>query len=1062
MTDRIQIAGPYVRRLLLEEGGTPCSLTSPAYVLGSSDDPQRAFSVGYDDGIPEPVRADQEWELPRRDAAFICDLTFYPGEDLASSGEQQVVALQIWRNPIDFGQLLSVDGNVPRFVVTFYDPDTNDIIGRYSDIGYVDPGNNAYPGLVQAIDASVWSINMNHLQPQNHTFELTLLNRNNEIADLAAATRSFFGVKVDIRLVYVQTTGVEAEQQIFEGIAEIRKSNSTAYMIDVLPVIGERMSGMQREINIDRFPNVRPEDVGQPMQIIAGIASRPQGAVYAPVIDTNPATGNTWICVSQDYIKSIDEVYRWRSGDISIVSFTPGVAQDELDEWYTYAQIAEAREDGDQFFVNVTGIETAGDGTGTAILNAADGGKEILKRYAGRIDGDFVPADWSAFAAYLTDNGFDGNTAIVLPIKKGERLNEGRDLLTALARSFDVAFYLDYNGKIGVAVDLDVSRVSEDPSALVELSATRDLSIDDISTNKSREQFYNAATVNIGTDHGAINGVISTYRAEDRSSIEYFKDKVEANLSLPFVNDLDLSKFTINRRVLRAAGEQRVVKFPLIDMRGIEIFPGQRIALTHPLPGDGSVNWDRHEVIVERVELDHFNLLTIIYGMEVGKTFGPLVFPGQQEVVIPIDEDLLIKSDDPDTNYDGALQVAIGDNIPTFDADIWRTVIRTSLIGPVPATPRIDPTAEIEAGVLEFYTEEGNNDGNEPITGRKNPAINAGLHELLENSWIMASSTFAHFTEGGSERAVQLNGIDDEASTADDAVLRFSTAAAFNFKTTGIDTAVIGEQALGNKIGVTSPNNDSGYDFGVDGAEIYLKGKNTGTWWIKTNTAPILNENQVIKIEYDGSIPQVDIYLDEVLIATATNSAQTGCVKTGTITSSIYDGADNVNFSFGARQAPGSTLTNFFKGTVAWLAMSSTITGDGTPLAKTDANGVYWDFEDDLDDSGPNGLDLASPTIDSGNYVDVPAGAPWTDDNYANTVLAAVNSAKSKGWHSFTLKAAGIAYLQTKVTVDSVDLTLNVGRVGDPQAADDLNEWLKIASRLSSNAWRLRLTIRVP
>ena len=1045
MSDRYKITAPFVRRLVLEEAGTECQLTNPSYAEANSDDPQRAFSVDFDSSEAWPVPAGESFELPRRDLPVVCNLKFHPGPDIAATGLDQLVKVQVWRIPVSFGGLLQSDGNVARFVVTFYDSETNEVLGRYSDVGYVSETDGAYPEMMLGLKNSGWSINFSHLKPQEWVFQLGLLNRRNELADLAGLYRSYFGIKIDIRLIYVQADGLESQKQIFEGTAEIRESNSTQYMVDVLPIIGKRMTGLQREINTERFADVRDEDIGQPMNILAGVASRPQGAMYAPVVDV--ASDPIKLCAAQGYIKSVDAVYRWRSGDISSVAFNWGFEADLLGEFYTYATVAASSfQDGDQFYVNMTGIETLGDGSGTAILNAAAGLKEILKRYAGRIDGDFVVSEWEAFEAKLTADGFDGETAVALPLKKGQRVTQGIDLLAAAARSFDVAFYMDYDGKIGVAIDLDVSVQTSDRSTLAEFTATKDLAIEDISTERERDQFYNAMMVSYGVDHGAESGVIGKYRAEDRNSIDYFRDRVEANVELPFVNDVTLSHLIVTTRLLRAAGEQRLVKFPMVDMRGLEVRPGQRVALTHPAPGDGSTNWDQHECIIESVNLDHMNLLTEFRAMEVGKTFGPIIFPGETYVELVMTEDLQVFSGSGDTNYNGGLEVREGDNIGGINVAISRVVGRMDF-GTGLAALGMPPTAVIRAVVCLFNNREGSNEGN-PDTGRENPGIDGGIWTNLDGTWAKETSTFNNFSDSGVEQALVFNGTNTRASSGS---TDFGFTTAFTVWADLLThVSLAGGQSIASRF---NSSYTAGYALEFYDDDVVLRGAGASGFSVRTTGGQVtIDERLEVKAVYDGSLQQVTFYKDGVLIATATNSAESGCVLTGTIPSSV--GSASEGFFFGSDRG----AARFYKGWMAKAAAANFADHNGNPLADAASEGAY-DFDGSvLTDSSPNGNDLTGEGVIS--YLNLPAGAPWSEANYG-TELGLKYDLKPVGPKTIDLNAAGVAYVEAnKAGVG--EFVMNVGRVGSASSTDDINEWIKFYSRLGADPWRFGITYFVP
>ena len=284
---------------------------------------------------------------------------------------------------------------------------------------------------------------------------------------------------------------------------------------------------------------------------------------------------------SQDYIKSVTTLYRKRADQFTSISFTPSYATDAFGDTFTQISINIANyQQGDQFFFNGTGIEDAGDGTGNLITNPSDQLKEIAIRYTDLVDADFETSSWNAFQTLYS--GFT-DSAIAIPWKAGQILPIVNNLFSEAAFSYNVAFYINYEGKIAVATQNDVSQETEDLDTLTDYSAEVNLQEVDISTVKPEIQYYNSGLTNYGIDQSATEQIIDDYTIEDSGSVDFYNNNVNAGIASTFITDEDESIDIASQILLRAAGKAKRIVYPATNMDFLQSVPGERITITHPL-----------------------------------------------------------------------------------------------------------------------------------------------------------------------------------------------------------------------------------------------------------------------------------------------------------------------------------------------------------------------------------------------------------------------------------------------------------------------------------------------
>ena len=748
MNNFIQVASPQVRTVELVAGVGSIRIVNPAYLRMRSLQ-FRGFDVGFIvSGLTWggkyktiPPGTDRGWDTPRFSELQTSSLEFVAGPDFLQEGGNQVISVEIWRQYVDFSKLLEREGNVPRFIVTLTDPDSLEVVGYFSDVGYADVDNNYYWPFLENLSNSIWGVDINHLQPRNNPFNIRLLNENNMVSDLAAIYRDLMGLKVEIQLLYVQATGLQAVKQIYEGTAEISPEDSTnrKISINVLPIMGERTSGFQRVCSKQEFPNVLERDAGAPMNIVAGemagSGTPSNGAMYAPVID--PAV--TRILVAQGAIKSVDLVRRKRAGQFTSPAFSSGYSSSGD---YTYADISGDAE-GDEYYVDLTGIEDAGDGTGTAYLNPADMLKQLAIRHMGYVDGDFNTSSWSAFFDYCALEGFDvtGVSGIGLPVKRGVLVENSRDVFAWAAQSWDVAFDIDYDGKVRAATDIDISKTTDDLDTLDELSFSVDLALPGMSSKKSRTGYMNSITAVFGIEHSSGDQTIDSYPAKDQASIDYNdNDVVSGSLRMPFTRDEDASKVVVTRRLLRAAGDGRRIDYPFFDMRMLELVSGQRVGISDPQPGIGTGAWDKHEVLIESVKLDKAGLKGSMQAVEVGKTFGPIIFPGDAENIYIAEVDTWIESANPDAAHGSDTQLKYGRALGGIPGESERLAMRFDLLAVPESGVQLTGSEPLNSITFEWYVNEFNND--------RTNILNGTMRKLDQGDWG-DNSTWDNFTLDG-------------------------------------------------------------------------------------------------------------------------------------------------------------------------------------------------------------------------------------------------------------------------------------------------------------------------
>lgn len=654
---------------------------------------------------------------------------------------------------MSFFDEINKQGGTPAIALKMLegDPPSTVSIAHFSDIGIIGDGPIMWEPKIERVNGLLRSVDLDNLEPQVSKVTLPLRNEDDDIAALAAEFQDLFGVRGEMFVKYIDLSLDEQSLQIGAGIIEVDESEPDALTVTVRPLLSDRIGKLQRTITATRYPTHREKDTGSGSNILTGVRTTTNGATYCPMIEdpVNAGGTNYRFEVAQGYIKGITKVIRSRGGNNTTLGggqYTFGYAQDADLEWYSYIQLTNGvtdYQDGDDIFVDYQGIEDVGDGSGVVIHNPSLQTQIILERFSQLdVSTDLDSVTWGEWETRASSEGLaaSGVSSITIPWKTSAVVDDPLDVLAEIAQCFDVAFYVDDEGKIAVT-DTDIATQTADPTTLPQIESDINLAEDNIKTRKKPLFFFNKAQIFYGAIQNSDSGFLGSFSGEDTGSIEYYRDTIEAELFFRFINDDDAVQTVANRRLLRSASKARRVIWPFPDLGGLAYNPGDHVGLNHPEPGVDGSPWQSREAFIESVELDHERLRTTVKAITIGDTFGPIKWSGEfTSTLLPL-EDLWIDSQNPTQNYTNDTQIRVGDNLDgVVGSGYWRLVGRIDLsVLPLGAT--------ITEVAIDMFTEEGNNDGN-PIPGRINPLINGAWVELSGGTAWTQASTYNVFSGG--------------------------------------------------------------------------------------------------------------------------------------------------------------------------------------------------------------------------------------------------------------------------------------------------------------------------
>lgn len=519
------------------------------------------------------------------------------------------------------------------------------------------------------------------------------------------------------------------------------------------------------------------KSLGVPLNIVIGevyAETASNGAVYCPIIDT----ANRKCAVAGHACKNVPTVYKIKSDVRTSVTFTLTKADTDGGS-NTYCSITIDVGDWDadaEYFANVQGLETVGDGTGTLYVNPADMMEQLLLQFGGLVSGDIDATTFTAYKTICANRSYDttGETGGCIPWNKAEIIDDPLTVLKAFGESWGCCFYVTADGKLAV-VDADISSV-DSGSGQKEISVADIAMSDDMSIDTQPYDVINKTEI----DYKLAQGIEKSEQSivgTDQSSIDNLGEK-KALLSIPFTRGSTTIKDVIERLMLRRGGKGFSLNLPIVGLQHYDAEVGDTILVTHPQMIGSTSPWDKKQFMITNIEFRPLRQAQDIICRPLAEIYGPISFAEQFSVTLAIDESTFIgttKIPCSGTSYTDAyanagygtldylrhghhsvsLTLDENDELPLCKCDSlgagdihWRSLFRFNL----PASPW--STRSIVSITINFYVQETDNliwtygDGDmwpkfwqcDDPKYRSNEWAGGNLHKCNDTGWGTGSS----------------------------------------------------------------------------------------------------------------------------------------------------------------------------------------------------------------------------------------------------------------------------------------------------------------------------------
>lgn len=307
--------------------------------------------------------------------------------------------------------------------------------------------------------------------------------------------------------------------------------------------------------------------------------------------------------------------------------------------------------DGDvPFSINVQGIETVGDGSGTLIEESFAVYKHLMQNW---VFGDYEAGSWlttptfpdTDAVAMMNDQSFTDCAAIA-----ARRISGGYKAAGALGSDGETISVRDLIRMLNVSMDCDsgLNRKCQffvsmtDDSAVVALFSPELTDVGDIlkATMEIEDDFsnhFNSIPYSFAKDY--VPGSNTPWRAsgvlESAESIANYLDTIVMNaLEMGFVRDETTAKDIVRRKMLRHKDPPRVARFST-HAKGFNIELGDTRLVTH-FGGIGSGGWTRQPVRVQKHIASPQGAKVDFEGYDMSRLFATVFILGDETVLQPL------------------------------------------------------------------------------------------------------------------------------------------------------------------------------------------------------------------------------------------------------------------------------------------------------------------------------------------------------------------------------------------------------------------------------------------
>ena len=507
-------------------------------------------------------------------------------------------------------------------------------------------------GLKRGVDLDVF-------QPLTDEAEFLLDDEDNAISQLMQQ------VSFDDRSAKVwaclQEAGTLKWHQLTAGTTEDRGEERGCPRIAVRPNIREWLGILQESIREKAFgSNIEKDSVGQGRNIVFGTIAE-NAAIRAWCVDTS----NRYFDAAQHALKSVTGVWRLRSSSLTAIPGsdwswlnTTDLEGNPCARIYVSSSYWQA---GDKIYYSGTGMESAGDGSGTLLQNPSDFILEALRQFSELADSQIDLTSFADFKTYCTSQGLDtaGESGGVIPWEEGQLHEDQLEVLGKMAGCAGAMLYLNNEGALAVA-PADTSSVSSDPVEIDIHDLTADI------PRRETPQLNKLSQVRglYGTDHRS-----KTPPEYVDAKIESVAEPASQEQDLPFIQGMEAAKHCLGPRILRRCNAHQIIA-EFNGPHGCNREIGDIISLTHR-HFQGGVQGKQYMI----TELDYSELMAGRMGFR-GTMVGPgrypvPVFSGEQELRIYPVIDTYVSEAHSSTAYGSAVILRHGEQENTWD-DPWR------------------------------------------------------------------------------------------------------------------------------------------------------------------------------------------------------------------------------------------------------------------------------------------------------------------------------------------------------------------------------------------------------
>jgi hypothetical protein len=301
--------------------------------------------------------------------------------------------------------------------------------------------------------------------------------------------------------------------------------------------------------------------------------------------------------------------------------------------------------------LNVQGIETVGDGSGTLITDIHDQYLHAMQNWvladyqSGAWLGDPTFADETTLAMIDAASYASAKTAAALRVSGGYpgtfvigangTLTSIRDFLAQMNLSADVDCYFNRNTQF--AISMETENIAS-LNAAVTLDDTHDIFTGSFDVQDRLNEHFNVVPYVFQRDWSAR---ADTWRDRgeysDATSItKYRETKRSQEIQLWAIRDTTVAADIAQRRLRRTKNPPRYVSFT-VGLQGANLELGDIVKVTHH-EGIGAAGWTNNLVRLTRHELDPESFTVMLEGYDMSGLFGTAFILGDR-TVLPADWD---------------------------------------------------------------------------------------------------------------------------------------------------------------------------------------------------------------------------------------------------------------------------------------------------------------------------------------------------------------------------------------------------------------------------------------